>query len=139
MDKISFDGLSSIAQINLPVHDLETSKAFYRDSLGIKFLFQVPNMVFFDCGGVRLLLAIPEDDAARHPGSIIYFKVADIQTATSALRERGVSIIADPQLVAEMPDHDLWMSFFKDPSENTLALMSEIPRPHRASSSNPVD
>lgn len=137
MEKLSFNGLSNIGQINLPVHDLESSVAFYRNSLGMKFLFQVPNMAFFDCEGVRLLLAIPEDNSTRHQGSIIYFKVDDIQTATNALRERGVSIIADPELVAEMPDHDLWMSFFKDPSENTLALMSEVIRPDRVNSDNP--
>lgn len=131
-----FNGLSSIGQINLPVHDLETSIAFYRHSLGMKFLFQVPNMAFFDCGGVRLLLAEPQEQAASHQGSIIYFKVDEIQTATNTLRERGVSIIADPELVAEMPDHDLWMSFFNDPSENTLALISEIPKPDRLSSRN---
>lgn len=132
----AFIGLSSIGQINLPVHDLETSIAFYRHSLGMKFLFQVPNMAFFECGGVRLLLAEPEEQATSHQGSIIYFKVDEIQTVTNALRERGVSIIAGPDLVAEMPDHDLWMSFFNDPSENTLALMSEIPRPDRVGSSN---
>ena len=92
----------------------------------MEYLFQVPNMVFFDCGGIRILLAIPEGGDSAQRASIIYFKVADIHAATDALRDRGVVIISDPHLVAEMPDHELWMSFFQDPDQNTLALMSEV-------------
>jgi len=131
MGNVSFEGLSRIGQINIPVHDLETSVEFYRDSLGMNYLFQVPNMAFFDCGGIRILLAVPEDDALDHPSSIIYFKVDDIHIATDALRDRGVGIRGNPELVAEMADHDLWMSSFRDPDENTLALMSEVARPDR--------
>jgi methylmalonyl-CoA/ethylmalonyl-CoA epimerase len=126
---MSFKGLSTIGQISIPVQDLETAIEFYRDSLGMKFLFQVPNMAFFDCGGVRILLAIPEGGNADQHSSIIYFKVADIHASTDAIRDRGVVVISDPHLVAEMPDHDLWMSFFQDPDENTLALMSEVTKP----------
>ena len=129
MGTMSFEGLSKIGQINIPAHDLETSIEFYRNSLGMKYLFQVPNMAFFDCGGIRISLAVPEDDAFDHPSSIIYFKVEDIHIATEALRDRGVEISENPALIAEMPEHDLWMSFFKDPDENTLALMSEVVRP----------
>ena len=126
-----FEGLSKIGQINIPVHDLETSVEFYRDSLGMNYLFQVPNMAFFDCAGIHILLAVPDDDAFDHPSSIIYFKVDDIHLATNALHGRGVVISGKPQLIAEMPDHDLWMSFFKDPNGNTLALMSEVTTPDR--------
>jgi methylmalonyl-CoA/ethylmalonyl-CoA epimerase len=122
-----FAGLSAIGQINIPVHDLDTAVAFYRDALGMKYLFQVPNMAFFDCDGIRLLLAVPENDAFDHPSSLIYFKVGDIQAATAALRDRGVDITAGPQLVARMPDHELWMTFFRDSEANTLALMAEVP------------
>jgi methylmalonyl-CoA/ethylmalonyl-CoA epimerase len=135
MATIPFEGLSRIAQINIPVHDLETSVELYRHSLGMIFLFQVPNMAFFDCEGIRILLAEPEDEAFDDPSSIIYFKVEDIHSATNALHDRGVSISRNPELIAEMPDHDLWMSFFKDPSGNTLALMSEVARPDRTEQS----
>ncbi len=124
---MKFNGLNQIGQISIPVQDLETAVEFYRDSLGMDFLFQVPNMAFFDCGGVRILLANPEDGEPDQHSSIIYFKVADIQSTTDALRDKGVVIISDPHLIAEMPDHDLWMSFFQDPDENTLALMAELP------------
>lgn len=133
---MSFEGLSSIGQIIIPVHNIETAVEFYRVSLGMKYLFQVPNMAFFDCGGIRILLGIPENFADAHPSSIIYFKVDDIQAATSTLIDRGVEFQGEPHMIAEMPDHDLWMSFFRDPDQNTLALMSEIKRPHRSNQSH---
>jgi methylmalonyl-CoA/ethylmalonyl-CoA epimerase len=128
MGIMPFEGLSKIGQINIPVHDLDTSVDFYRDSLGMNFLFEVPTMAFFDCEGIRLLLTVPEDDEFDHPSSIIYFKVDDIHLAADALQDRGVVIRKKPHLIAEMPDHDLWMSFFQDPEGNTHALMSEVAR-----------
>ena len=117
---MNFNGLNQIGQISIPVQDLETALAFYRDSLGMEFLFQVPNMAFFNCGGVRILLAVPEDGDPKRRSSIIYFKVVDLHATMDALREREVVIISEPHLIAEMPDHDLWMSFFQDPDENIL-------------------
>jgi catechol 2,3-dioxygenase-like lactoylglutathione lyase family enzyme len=126
---MSFEGLSTIGQIAIPVQVLEPAVDFYRDSLGMEFLFQVPNMAFFDCEGIRILLTVPEDGDTERCSSMIYFKVANILAATDALRDRGVIFTSDPHLIAEMPDHDLWMSFFQDQDENTLALMSEVPKP----------
>jgi methylmalonyl-CoA/ethylmalonyl-CoA epimerase len=119
-------GLSQIGQISVTAHDLERAVAFYRDVLGVKLLFEVPpRMAFFDCSGIRLLLGLPEPDH-DHPGSILYFKVADIRQAHARLRNRGVDFLQEPHLVARMPDHELWMAFFKDSEDNTLALMSEV-------------
>lgn len=125
---MNFRGLSSIGQINIPVQDIDRAVEFYRDSLGMKYLFQVPKMAFFDCQGIRILLSVPENKTDDHPSSIIYFKVEDIHIATAALLDRGVVFKGEPHLVAEMPDHDLWMSFFVDPDRNMLALMSEVSR-----------
>ena len=119
-------GLAQIGQINVRVHDLPRAIAFYRDALGMKFLFEAPGMGFFDCAGVRLLLALPEDESEDHPSSILYFKVDDIQAGTASLRDRSVKIASDPHLIAHMPDHDLWMSFFEDSEGNSMALMSEV-------------
>lgn len=118
-------GLSQIGQIALNVHDLERAVAFYRDKLGIKHLFTVPKMAFFECGGIRLMLGLPEKPEFDHPSSIIYFKVDDIQIAFRTLSSRGVSFEGDPHLVAKMPTHDLWMAFFRDSENNLFALMSE--------------
>ena len=120
-------GLSAIGQIAIPVSDLERAIVYYRDVLGMQFLFQAPpGLGFFDCGGVRLLLDVPAGQETDSYSSIIYFKVADIQSAHHTLKDRGVVFEAEPELVAKMPDHDLWMVFFRDPDSNLLALMSEV-------------
>ncbi len=121
-----FTGLSRIGQIAVNVHDLPKAVAFYRDTLGMKFLFEVPEMAFFDCGGVRLLLSLPEKPEFDHAASIIYYKVDNIQGAFEAFSSRGVRFEDKPQLVARMPDHELWMAAFRDPDNNLLALMSEV-------------
>jgi methylmalonyl-CoA/ethylmalonyl-CoA epimerase len=120
-------GLSAIGQIGVTVTDIDRAIAFYRDTLGMKFLFQVPNMGFFDCAGVRLMLSGSER-AGETYSSILYFKVTGIQEAFQTLKSRGVPFEGEPHLLARMPDHDLWMAFFRDPDRNLLALMSEIPR-----------
>lgn len=123
-------GLSRIGQIAVNVHDLEAAVTFYRDTLGMTFLFQVPGMAFFDCGGVRLMLGLPERDEFDHPASVIYYAVDHIQSVYDTLRERGVTFTGAPHKIASMPDHELWMAFFLDVDENVLALMSEVPLPN---------
>jgi len=119
--------LSTIGQIAFSVSDVDRAVAFYRDTLGMKFLFQVPNLGFFDCDGIRLMLSSAEKpDGAS--GSVVYFKVPDIQQQYGTLRSRGVSFEGEPHLIARMPDHDLWMAFFRDPDRNLLALMCEMPK-----------
>lgn len=119
-------GLSRIGQIVINVHDLARATAFYRDTLGMRFLFEVPKMAFFDCGGVRLMLGLPERPEFDHPASILYYKVDDIHTAHQVLKERNVAFESAPHLIARMPDHELWMAFCRDSEGNTLALMSEV-------------
>jgi methylmalonyl-CoA/ethylmalonyl-CoA epimerase len=119
-------GLGPIGQIAVPVTDIDRSVAFYRDVLGMRFLFQAPpGLGFFDCGGVRLMLDMPAGEQAGR-GGVLYFTVDDIDDAFRRLCARGLEFEADPHLVAKLPDHDLWMSFFRDPDRNLLALMSEV-------------
>ncbi|MCK6557847.1 VOC family protein [candidate division KSB1 bacterium] len=118
-------GLAQIGQIAVNVHDLDRATAFYRDQLGMQHLFSVSNMAFFACGGIRLLLGLPEKPEFDHPSSIIYFKVEDIHAAHQTLAGRGVPFEAAPQLVARMPAYDLWLAFFRDSENNLLSLMSE--------------
>jgi methylmalonyl-CoA/ethylmalonyl-CoA epimerase len=119
-------GLATIGQIALTVTDIERAIAFYRDALGMKLLFRVPNMGFFDCDGVRLMLSAAEKPD-EHYGSVIYFKVPDIRRAYETLSARAATFEGEPHLVARMPNHELWMAFFRDPDRNLLALMSEVP------------
>jgi methylmalonyl-CoA/ethylmalonyl-CoA epimerase len=119
-------GLDQIGQIAVTVDDIARAVAFYRDTLGMRFLFQFGKLAFFDCSGVRLLVEVPEDPAFRRHSSVVYYKVADIQAAFETLSSRGVAFIDEPHIIARMPDHVLWMTFFRDPDENVLALMSEV-------------
>jgi methylmalonyl-CoA/ethylmalonyl-CoA epimerase len=118
--------LSRIGQIAIVVHDVDRATAFYRDVLGMKFLFAYPGLAFFDCDGTRLMLSRPEKKEFDHPASILYFRVADIQSAYQSLRERSVEFEDEPHIVARMPDHDLWMCFFRDLDDNIFALMAEV-------------
>jgi methylmalonyl-CoA/ethylmalonyl-CoA epimerase len=120
-------GLAEIGQIAVPVADVDRAIAFYRDVLGMRFLFKAPpGLGFFDCNGVRLLLDEPARTGAGQGNSIIYYKVPDIEVAFAALTARGVAFQNAPHLVARMPDHELWMAFFRDPDANLLALMCEV-------------
>ena len=121
-------GISGIGQIAITVHNLDRATAFYRDKLGLRLLFTAGKLAFFDCGGVRLMLDVPEKPEFDHPSSILYFKVPDIAAAHSAMDASGVRFEDEPHVLARMADHDLWMTFFRDSEQNLLALMSEVAR-----------
>lgn len=117
--------LSRIAQIAMRAKDTARAIGFYRDVLGIGLLFEAPpNLAFFDCAGVRLMLGPPEG-GFDHPGSVLYFAVEDIAAMHEALLAKGVTFIRDPHLIAKLPDREVWMAFFEDTEGNTLALMEE--------------
>ena len=118
-------GLNRIGQIAVMVADLERAVPFYRDKLGMRFLFEVPNMAFFDVGGIRLMLGVPEREEFAHPASIIYYNVPDLDAAYGALRDRGVEFENEPHFVADLGEKELWMAFLRDSEGNMLALMSE--------------
>jgi catechol 2,3-dioxygenase-like lactoylglutathione lyase family enzyme len=120
--------LDRIGQIAIGVHDVERAVAFYRDQLGMRFLFEAGSLAFFDCGGVRLMLSTPETAEQEHPASVLYYQVADIHDAYAQLRGRGVRFEDEPHLIANMDTYDLWMAFFRDSEGNMLAIMGEVPR-----------
>ena len=118
--------LLGVGQVAVRAKELERAVAFYRDALGMRFLFRAPGAgAFFDCGGVRLMLGPAEDAATDHPASVLYYRVADIDAAHAGLRSRGVPFVDEPHLVARLPDHELWMAFFHDSEGNLAALMGE--------------
>jgi methylmalonyl-CoA/ethylmalonyl-CoA epimerase len=120
-------GITRLGQIQIPTHDVERAATFYEQVLGLKLLFKAPpGLAFFDCGGVRLMLDRPEKPEFDHPSSILYFAVPDIQAAHAAMKEQGVTFEDEPHMIARMPDHDLWMTFFRDTEGNLLGLMSEV-------------
>jgi len=122
-------GISRLGQVQVRTHDMERAAAFYQNVLGLKLLFKAPPaLAFFDCGGVRLMLDRPEKPEFDHASSILYFAVPDIQAAHARMKESGARFEDEPHMIARMPDHDLWMTFFRDTEDNLLALMSEVKR-----------
>jgi methylmalonyl-CoA/ethylmalonyl-CoA epimerase len=94
--------LDQIGQIFVNVKDLDRATAFYRDVLGMKYLFSAPpGMVFFDCGGIRLMLGKADRPEIDQIASIIYYKVNDIEKVAEVFKARGVEFIIDPHLVAD--------------------------------------
>ena len=119
--------LNRIGQIAIIVKDVARATEFYRDKLGMKYLFAAGDLAFFDCGGIRLMLDKPEKPEAGT--SIIYFRVPEINEAHGQMQLRGVHFVDTPHLIAKLPDHDLWMTFFRDSEENLLGIMSEVRPP----------
>jgi methylmalonyl-CoA/ethylmalonyl-CoA epimerase len=122
-------GITRLGQIAINAQDVDRAAAFYQDQLGLNLLFKAPpGLAFFDCGGVRLMLDRAEKPEFNHPSSVLYFVVSDIQGAYGKMKEGGVQFEDEPHLIARMPAHDLWMTFFRDSEHNLLALMSEVAR-----------
>lgn len=118
-------GISSIGQIAIVTRDVPRALEFYRDRLGLRYLFEAGGMAFLDCGGVRLMLTTPESAEFDHRSSILYFRVEEIDEAFRVASERGVHFRATPHKVADLGVRELWMAFFDDPDGNVMALMSE--------------
>lgn len=119
--------LGSISQAALTVDDLDRAVAFYRDTLGLKPLFRVPNMAFFECGSMRLLLGSRAVAGSAPAGAILYFRVDDIDAAHKTLAGRGVKFQEAPHIVARMADREVWLAAFRDSESNIFHLISERP------------
>ncbi len=120
---------ATVGQLLIPVEDLDRGIAFYRDTLGVRFLFSAPpQMSFFQCGSIRLLVGVPAADQPRQRGSAVYFQVRDIHAVHRTLEERGVKFGASPHVIHRTPTTELWLAEFRDPDGNPLALMSEAPK-----------
>ncbi len=118
--------LSEIGQIAITVSNVETALQFYRDVLGLKFLFSPsPDLAFLAVGTVRIMLTTPQRAGAVGTNSVLYFKVADIESAHAEILKRGAENERGPELAARMPDHELWLAFVRDPDGNLVGLMEE--------------
>ncbi len=118
---------ATIGQLLIPVDNFERGVAFYRDVLGLPFLFAAPpQMAFFMCGNIRLLVGVLPPDTKAQRGSAIYFRVKDINGAFSSLSEAGVRFTENPHVVHRTAKSELWLAEFTDPDGNQLALMSDV-------------
>jgi predicted enzyme related to lactoylglutathione lyase len=118
--------LCEIRQIAITVSDVGKVLPFYRDALGLNFLFSPgPNLAFLAAGPVRLMLSTPQGAGAPGQNTILYFKVTDIGATHNAVVARGATSERAPQLTTRMPDHELWISFLRDPDGNLVGLLEE--------------
>jgi methylmalonyl-CoA/ethylmalonyl-CoA epimerase len=121
--------LTHIAQIALAVSNTDRSEAFYEQTLGLRKLYRYGDLAFFECAGVRLMLAPPEENAGPLVAQgAIYFRTADLKQAEADLKAKGVPLESAAHRIAEMPDHDLWMAFLRDPDGHLIGLMMEAPK-----------
>ena len=119
---------ATIGQLMIPIEDFDRGTAFYRDTLGLPFLFAAPpQMAFFMCGSVRLLVGVTPPGQKAQRGSAIYFQVKDIKGVHASLNAKGVRFLAEPHIVNRTPKSELWLAEFNDPDGNQLALMSDVP------------
>lgn len=119
-------GIQGVGQISIGIREVDRAVEFYRDTLGLTHLFTFGTLAFFDCGGVRLFLAVPEDGTWK-PSSVVYLRVPDIDAAHRTLTARGVIFESAPHLIHRHPDGtEEWMAFFHDPDGNMLGLMAQL-------------
>ncbi|MEK4405558.1 VOC family protein [Sporosarcina sp. FSL K6-6792] len=118
--------LKSIGQIGIPAKDINRAILFYKDLLELPLLFNTDTMAFFDCDGIRLMLSLPEKEQFTNASSVLYFQVDDLTQSYSQMKEKGVSFIDKPHVVAKMDSTETWMAFFNDTEGNTHALTSEV-------------
>jgi methylmalonyl-CoA/ethylmalonyl-CoA epimerase len=123
-------GLGRVDQIALGVADVDAAERFYGETLGLRKIFRPqPHMVFFDLGGLSLLLEKPHDGSAPQTGgAVIYLDCPDMALAVRELQARGVTFVHPPHLITRQPSYDLYMAFFTDPDGNMLALSQRAPK-----------
>lgn len=118
--------LSDIGQIAITVSDVAIALPFYRDVLGLNFLFSpAPTLAFLAAGSIRIMLSTPQGAGTVGANSTLYFKVENIKEMFAAIVARGANVEREPQLAATMPDHELWIGFVRDPDLNLIGLMEE--------------
>jgi methylmalonyl-CoA/ethylmalonyl-CoA epimerase len=122
--------LSRIRQIALPVRDISEATRFYRDTLGLRHLFDAPPALsFFDCGGVQLMLAGPEgqgkDGEQQH--GVLFYDVSDIKATHSTIKSSGAKSLEDPRIITRMNGREIWISSLSDGQGNVVGLMSDVP------------
>jgi predicted enzyme related to lactoylglutathione lyase len=118
--------VSDIGQIALTVSDVAQARTFYRDVLGLTFLFDAgPDLTFLAAGSVRILLSKPEGNGVVGKNSVLYFRTSSVESSFKTVVERGAKAERGAHLVVKMPDHELWMAFVRDPDGNLIGLMEE--------------
>ena len=120
--------IESIGQIHISASDYSRAVSFYRDTLELTMLFEIPDqqMAFFDCGGIRLYLAVPTSPEYA-ANSFLYYRTDNIQSMYEKLQAREVAFLNEPTMVHKDQNHELWTAGFRDSEGNLAQLMEERP------------
>ena len=117
----------ALRQVAVTVSDVDAALGFYRDILGLEFLFRAgPGLAFLDAGGVRVMLSTPQGAGEPGRNSVLYFHVRDVVQVFEGCVAKGAQSERAPALAARIPDHDLWIGFLRDPDGNLVGLMEEV-------------
>ena len=122
--------LSKVRQVALPVRDIGEATRFYRDTLGLRHLFDAPPALsFFDCGGVQLMLAGPggqgKDGEQQH--AVLFYDTSDIKDTHAKIKSSGAKSFEEPRVIARMNGREIWISSLSDGQGNVVGLMSDVP------------
>ncbi|HJQ99796.1 MAG TPA: VOC family protein [Candidatus Polarisedimenticolaceae bacterium] len=118
--------VKGVAQLAMTVGNVERSVAFYRDVVGLKFLFTAPpGLGFLECGGTRLMLATRESGGPDEAHPAVYYRVDSVRDAAADLTARGIALHKEPHVIAKLPHADLWLAFILDPDGHLVGFMSE--------------
>ncbi len=106
--------------------NLEVSRRFYRDSLGLPITSSSLYADAYAAGGTELRVTLVTDKASA-PYTVLGWEVADLDSAVEQLKAAGVAFTSYDGL--EQDDHLAWrapdgtrVAWFRDPDDNVLSI-----------------
>jgi catechol 2,3-dioxygenase-like lactoylglutathione lyase family enzyme len=108
--------------------DMDASRTFYRDTLGLEILREDADRIVFRCGGGTQLVITESTVGTSDTQTQMAWRVPDVRAAVADLRARGVHIeeYEAPDPVTEDGIADMghsWAAWFIDTSRNVLAVV----------------
>ena len=117
---------SSMVVATIPVTDLDRSKAFYGDTLGLTLLWETAVAVRFRCGPVTEL-SIFKRPPVETVHTLAHFEVDDIEVVVKDLATKGVEFIDYSEGPLTTTGHIAQLgpargAWFRDPDGHTLGI-----------------
>lgn len=108
--------------------DLDASKDFYANKVGLKILADTPEAVTFECGGDSRLVITKSTVGTKDEQTQAAFRVTDVRKEVDTLRRRGVNVedydMPGLKTVDGIADIGFaLMAWFIDPGKNCVGFM----------------